>query len=481
MTTTAVPSRRARRRDLWPVAVLRWARDALRSAERVTRPVEPAIDDALRRRWDGLPGHVRNDAQMIGRRSLGCEGTHGVFPKCNFSCTPCYHSRDANRVRIDGAHTVAQVREQMSFLREARGPKAFAQLIGGEVSLLAPDDHAAALAEMWAAGRTPMSFSHGDFTYDYLRDVAVGPDGMARFPSMSWALHIDTTMTGRTGAKKPATEAELHFLRAEACERFARLRREHGVRSYLAHNMTVTPGNVGEVADVVAGSTRLGFRMWSFQPAAYVGNDQRWTDGFRTIADDDVWTEIERGVGRSLPYRVMQFGDLRCNRVTWGAFVGTRYVPAFEDDDPDDARARDVWYTAFRGSWMHLSTPVIAVRVLRALARHPAAIGVGAAWLRRFVRRAGGLARFRHRVRPVTFVMHSFIDAADVAPAWHLLRRGERSADPRIIAAQERLEACVYTMGHPETGELVPACVQHSLLDPDENRQLVELLPLRRR
>jgi len=30
---------------------------------------------------------------------------------------------------------------------------------------------------------------------------------------------------------------------------FERLRREHGVRSVLAHNMTVTPRNVGEVSD----------------------------------------------------------------------------------------------------------------------------------------------------------------------------------------------------------------------------------------
>jgi hypothetical protein len=416
---------------------------------------------------------------MLGRRSLGCEGTHGVFPRCNFSCTPCYHSADANRVRTDGLHTVAAVREQMQFLQAVRGPAAFAQLIGGEVSLLAPADHAAALGEMWAAGRIPMSFSHGDFGYEYLRDVAVGDDGRPRFRSMSWAVHIDTTMAGRTGAKKPRTEHALHPFRAEVVARFARLRREHGVRSYVAHNMTVTPGNVGEVADVVRACVAASYRMLSFQPAAYVGNARRWADGYRSITDDDVWRAVERGAGRSLPYRVMQFGDLRCNRVCWGAYVGDRFVPVFEDDDPDDARVRDAWYSVLRGVWMHLPPGIAALRVLRALARHPRAALLGLRWLRRFVRRAGGVARLRHGVRPVTFVMHSFIDAADVAPAWELLRRGERSTDRRIAAAQERLEACAYTMGHPESGELVPACVQHSVLDPIENRALVELLPLR--
>lgn len=74
--------------------------------------------------------------------------------------------------------------------------------------------------------------------------------------------------------------------------------------------------------------------------------------------------------------------------------------------------------------------------------------------------------------------MHSFMDAADVAPAWELSRRGETSDDPRIRATQERLAACHYAMAHPEDGTVVPACVQHSVLDPAENRELRRLLPL---
>ena len=41
--------------------------------------------------------------------------------------------------------TLAQVEEQMGFLRANRSPHAHAQLIGGEVSLLDADDHAQAL------------------------------------------------------------------------------------------------------------------------------------------------------------------------------------------------------------------------------------------------------------------------------------------------------------------------------------------------
>ena len=72
------------------------------------------------------------------------------------------------------------------------------------------------------------------------------------------------------------------------------------------------------------------------------------------------------------------------------------------------------------------------------------------------------------------------MDAADVRPAWELMRRGEHSADPRIRATQERLAACHYAMAHPEDGTLVPACVQHGVLDPQQNRDLRVLLPMPR-
>ena len=52
------------------------------------------------------------------------------------------------------------------------------------------------------------------------------------------------------------------------------------------------------------------------------------------------------------------------------------------------------------------------------------------------------------------------------------------ATDPRLRAAQERLQACAYGMAHPERDEIVPACVQHSVLDEQENRRLATLLPL---
>ncbi len=74
----------------------------LRALEVLTRPEHPDLTAALAARWDELPAGVKTRNQMLGRRTAGCEGTHGVFPRCDLACTPCYHSKEANRVRVDG-------------------------------------------------------------------------------------------------------------------------------------------------------------------------------------------------------------------------------------------------------------------------------------------------------------------------------------------------------------------------------------------
>ncbi len=453
--------------------------------ERTTRPVHPVTARILAQRWAALPLGVRTEQQILGRHAVGCEGTHGVFPKCDLTCSPCYHSKDANKVRVDGAHTVAQVEAQMSLLEAKRGPRAHAQLIGGEVSLLDPEDHASALAAMRKHGREPMSMSHGDFDAAYLRALALDEKGRPRFRRLSFAAHFDSLMRGRTGIPRPRTEVELNPFRAKFVEMFRDLRRDHGVRSYLAHNMTITPANLDQVEHVVAEVSAMGFSMLSFQPAAHVGDERRWTGGdYRTVGIDDVWDQLEAGLGQRVAWQALQFGDPRCNRTAFGIRVDDRWVPMLDPDSEADLAARDRALAHFGGvNFGGTTPPVLVVKVLRVLARHPGDVRVALAWVGRLTERSGGVRRAwsawrRGAVAPMTYVVHNFMDAADVAPAWRLMQGGRVASDPTVRATQERLSACTYAMAHPETGELVPACVQHSVLDPGENERLRRLLPL---
>ncbi len=458
---------------------------SLRGLVERTRPVHPETRRVLDERWAALPGHVRTPAQTLGRHAVGCEGTHGVFPQCNLTCTPCYHSADANKVRVDGDHTLRQVESQMGYLRTRRGPFAHAQLIGGEVSLLDPDDHAAALQAMRAAGREPMSMTHGDFDPDYLRAVALGPDGRPRFRRLSFAAHVDSLMRGRRGAVRPRTEAELHPFRQAFVQMFADLRAEHGVRSFLAHNMTVTPANLDEVAEVARAVLSMGYGMMSFQPAAFVGDQRRWRGGdYDEVTIDAVWSRIEEALGTRVSYAALEFGDPRCNRTAYGLVVDGGWSVFCDDLSPVDLAGRDAFLAHFGGVAFTGTPPaLLAVKVLRVLARHPGDVRLALAWGRGFVARVGGLRRLagalcRGRVQPMNIVVHAFMDAADVGPAWARMQAGETATEPRLLATQERLAACTYSMAHPETGELVPACVQHSVLDPGANAELRTLLPL---
>ena len=160
--------------------VLERLRYRVRGWERRTRPVDPEFAAALARRWAELPEAVQTPGQVLGRFGPGCEGTHGVFPACNLACTPCYHSRDANRVRVDGEHTRARGRgADGGTAGAARAPRARAadRRRGDAAAARRPRR---VLLIMRRYGREPMSMTHGDVDDDYLDRLVLGPDGRSR-------------------------------------------------------------------------------------------------------------------------------------------------------------------------------------------------------------------------------------------------------------------------------------------------------------
>jgi len=224
--------------------------------------------------------------------------------------------------------------------------------------------------------------------------------------------------------------------------------------------------------------------MLSFQPAAYVGDHRRWHGEFRSadVGPDSVWAQIESGAGQRLDYRIVENGDVRCNRTAYGFHLGDHWYPLLDGADPRDLATRDAVFAHLSGIGFS-ATPVFVVKLVRVLVRHPGLLAVAAGWLARTLRRVGARSLLRtvtsrSRPRPVTFVMHLFMDAADVEPTWTMMQRGGTADDPRLCETQERLAACHYAMGHPDTGTLVPACVQYSVLDPAENAALRRLLPI---
>jgi hypothetical protein len=173
-------------------------------------------------------------------------------------------------------------------------------------------------------------------------------------------------------------------------------------------------------------------------------------------------------------------GDPRCNRSAYGILAGGRWTPLLDDRDPRDRRVRDRFLDAFGGMDFERPAAALAVAVGRVVVGQPRIVPAAVGWAARFVRRAGAWRLLTGRPRALTLVVHAFMDAAVVRPAWEALQRGEIAADPAVRAAQERLRACSYAMAHPEDDVLVPACVQHAVLDPQENLMLRELLPVRR-
>jgi hypothetical protein len=171
-------------------------------------------------------------------------------------------------------------------------------------------------------------------------------------------------------------------------------------------------------------------------------------------------------------------GDTRCNRSAYGVLAGGRWTPLLDDRDPRDLHVRDAFLDAFGGTDFDRPAGVLAIAVARVVAMRPRIVPAAVGWATRFARRAGLLRLLSGRPRGMTFVVHAFMDANIVRPAWEALERGETSSEPAVRAAQERLQACSYAMAHPDEDRLVPACVQHSVLDPQENARLKRLLPL---
>jgi len=145
------------------------------------------------------------------------------------------------------------------------------------------------------------------------------------------------------------------------------------------------------------------------------------------VGPDAVWAQIERGAGQRLDYRIVENGDVRCNRTAYGFHLGGQWYPLLDGADP-----RSLW---------------------RAVAS-------------------------RSRPRPVTFVMHQFMDAADVEPAWAMMQRGETADDPRLRETQNASPRATTRWDTRRPGPWSRRACSTACSDPAENATLRRLLPI---
>ena len=294
------------------------------------------------------------------------------------------------------------------------------------------------------------------------------PGGRASAPLLRRALRLDDVRPARHPARRARRRSCIPTGRASArCSQ--RLEREHGVTHYLAHNMTVTPRNLDQVAEVDPRLPRHGLPH-VLLPARRLHRQHRAAG--RTTTARSRPTACGRR-SSAAPARGCTSGALAVRRralqphrlrrlrgrpLRAAARRGRPRRPALASGLHRGVRRHGLRRAARAAR--RAAGPRLRAPPARAAGAWPA--GPGASWRERAGRRT---SRATARARSRSSCTRSWTRAT-------CGRRGRRCSAARsrptraIRATQERLQACSYAMAHPEDGTLVPACAQHAVLDP---------------
>lgn len=403
---------------------------------------------AAERAWRRMPDAVKLGDQVLGRASGGCAATYGVIERCNFHCSACYLSDEAD-------HTpplpFEEIRAQLDRIRAELGPWGNAQITSGEVTLLPVEELVRILRYCQRIQLSPMVMTNGEVLLDdprYLERLVLE----GRLEKI--AIHIDTTQRGRRGLKKSHTERDVNATR----EAFARLIRESRARTgrtlHAAHTFTVTAENVDGVPEVVRWTLANAdaFRMLSFQPLADVGRTSaRGAEGGRAI----VWDKICEGLGVRANARAWHLGHPECSTIALLFSVTIEGQPRVVEVTRAE-KSIDRWFfrRLLHGGLAGFSPSgesrlVNAARLLGRIARHPHYLAeiplycLYRAWTDRAT-----LARLlsaivcgrRWFVKPFVLVVHHFMDARELATE----------------IGKQRLSACAFRV--PVDGEMISMC-----------------------
>ena len=427
----------------------RQARQAIKHHWQLFRePHLPEREEAIQRVGEALPEYVKTPIQALGAHASGCTATYNIMEKCNFSCTACYLSKEAN-------HTpplpYEEVCEQIDEIRQYIGPGGNIQLTAGEVTLMPVEDLTKLVKYCVDNELSPMVMSHGD-TFredpDYLEHMMIH-GGLEKV-----AIHVDTTQRGRIGQKKGDTEQDLNWLRDEFADMIRQARAKTGQTLHAAHNYTIDETNLDAVPDVMRWGLENSdaFRLMSFQPTAAVG---RTRTGHITGRRELVWSKICEGVGAKLNRHTFMFGHPDCT------FLALMFVVKFDgemhvvevsrDNEPLDRLFIQRFAHGSLGGIVTDNMTFSEQIVMSAgrLAQEPRTVlevlgycGYRAwterEWLPRLI---GAMAAGRQwSINPFAIVVHNFMSADELDTP----------------TGQERLAACAFRL--PVEGEMIPMC-----------------------
>lgn len=419
-----------------------------RAGRSFLKPVPDAVRDAVERRRQALPESIRSPEQIIGRTSPGCAATWGIFERCNYSCTACYLSDDANRAR---PLPFEAVRAQLDAIRADLGPGGNTQITSGEVALLPVEDLVRILRYCREIDLAPMVMTNGQVFLDdakYLERLVV-EGGLDKI-----AVHVDSTQRGRPGWRAGISERELLPAREASARLIREVRQRTGRPLHAAHTVTVTEQNLHEIPEVVRWTVENAdaFRMLSLQPVARIGRTT--TNGAKPMREE-VWQNVCDGLGSNANRSGWRFGHPECNDVAVLLLVAAgsqrRVIESVRADS-----AFDRWFlrSALNGSMGGFRpddgpSPVVLANLMGRLVRDPRMLVQGPiyaayrVWTERgsLAALAGALVRGRRvSVRPFVVVVHHFMQTDEL----------------ETPKGRERLAACAFRV--PIDGRMVSMC-----------------------
>ncbi len=433
--------------------------------------------EARTRIWNELPTIAKDQKhQWLGVISTGCAATHNVLERCDFYCTACYLSDEAN-------HTpplpFEEVKKQLDEIRARLGPSANTQITAGEVTLLPREELIRIVRYAVDIGLDPMVMTHGQH---FLNDPTYLHELMRQGGLQKISVHIDTTQRGRKFLQKGMREQDLNPLRDQFANMIREARRITGLTLHAAHSLTITEQNYDDVPDVMAWAERNNdaFRMFSFQPTADVGRTKAKE---QINQQDEIWRNICAHMKQPSNRHTFSFGHPDCNTMSllWVVrFGGEHRLMEIkrEGERVDEWFFDEVMNSAFNGFYVDgVDDAALLGKWLGMFLKSPKYIWQWPAysayrswfdrdWVPRFVKTV--LTGGEWSVTPLVLIVHNFMSREEI----------------QTEKGQERLAACSFRLPVEIDGEtrMVSMCEMNGTeLRKKKNLEVQELLSIGRR